>query len=217
MADNVGITSGSGTAIACDDIGSVFYQRVKLAMGADGAADMDLDSGQQVMASSLPVAIASNQSAVLTKITGFSIPVTLTVTNGAYTIGDVVGGLITLPNMVSAVGKHAIVRSITLAGVVAIAYELWFLSADIATPAADNATFTLVAADEALMRGNVPILAADYMAAANAFNVATVRNVGLVVQAGAAATSIYAYLKATAITSPGTTTLYLRVSGEYLD
>jgi hypothetical protein len=38
MADNVAITSGSGTAIAADDIGSVFYQRVKLSVGADGSA-----------------------------------------------------------------------------------------------------------------------------------------------------------------------------------
>lgn len=151
------------------------------------------------------------------KGTGFSIPVTLTVTNGAYTIGDVVGGLITLPSMVSANGKRAMVYSITLAGVTAIPYELWFLSADIATPAADNATFTLVAADTALVRGIVPIYASDYFAPASAFNVASLRNVGLQVQAGAATTSLYAYLKATAVTSPGTTQIFLRVEGEMLD
>ena len=38
MADNVPITAGSGTSIAADDIASVFYQRVKLALGADGSA-----------------------------------------------------------------------------------------------------------------------------------------------------------------------------------
>lgn len=38
MADNVAITAGSGTAIAADDIGSVWYQRVKLGLGADGTA-----------------------------------------------------------------------------------------------------------------------------------------------------------------------------------
>lgn len=38
MADNVAITAGTGTSIAADDIGSVFYQRVKVALGADGAA-----------------------------------------------------------------------------------------------------------------------------------------------------------------------------------
>ena len=38
MADNVPITAGSGTNIAADDIGSVWYQRVKPAWGADGSA-----------------------------------------------------------------------------------------------------------------------------------------------------------------------------------
>ena len=38
MADNVAITAGSGTSIATDDIGGVQYQRVKVAIGADGAA-----------------------------------------------------------------------------------------------------------------------------------------------------------------------------------
>ena len=38
MADNLGYTAGSGTTIAADDISSVFYQRVKLSIGADGTA-----------------------------------------------------------------------------------------------------------------------------------------------------------------------------------
>jgi len=39
LADNVAITAGSGTNIAADDISSVFYQRVKLSLGADGVAN----------------------------------------------------------------------------------------------------------------------------------------------------------------------------------
>lgn len=38
MADNVTITSGSGTTIATDDIGGVHYQVMKVAHGADGSA-----------------------------------------------------------------------------------------------------------------------------------------------------------------------------------
>lgn len=38
MADNVPITAGVGTSVAADDIASVFYQRVKLSLGADGTA-----------------------------------------------------------------------------------------------------------------------------------------------------------------------------------
>lgn len=155
---------------------------------------------------------------VTAKGAGFSIPVTLTVTNGAYTIGDVVGGLITLPNMVSANGKHAIINTITLAGVVAIAYNLFFQSADIiAGTIADGAPYAPAAADGANYRGHVPVATPDYAAPASAFNDSTGRGVGLEVQAGAATTTVYAYLVATAVTSPGTTTLYLRVTGEMVD
>lgn len=68
MAENVTFGSGNNSTppdaevIAADDISGVKYQRVKIALGADGAYDMDTDSGQQTMANSVPVAIASNQS-----------------------------------------------------------------------------------------------------------------------------------------------------------
>jgi len=146
---------------------------------------------------------------------GFDIPATLTVTNGAYTIGDVVGGLITFAGAVTAAGKRAIINTITLAGVVAIPYEVWFFASDITTPDADNAVFNLFAADIAQCKGVVPIAAADYNAAASAFNIATIRGVGL--QYTCTATTLYAYMKATAVTSPGTTTLTLTIHGEYID
>lgn len=38
MADNVDITPGTGATVAADDVSGVLYQRVKLAIGADGAA-----------------------------------------------------------------------------------------------------------------------------------------------------------------------------------
>lgn len=38
MADNVGYTPGTGATVAADDIGGVLYQRVKVGVGADGAA-----------------------------------------------------------------------------------------------------------------------------------------------------------------------------------
>jgi hypothetical protein len=63
MADNVAITPGAGASIAADDIGGVLHQRVKVSVGADGAA-ADLAFGQGLAAASLPVVIASNQTAV---------------------------------------------------------------------------------------------------------------------------------------------------------
>jgi hypothetical protein len=44
MADNIAVTAGAGTTVAADDIGSVFYQRVKLSLGADGVAN-DAEAG----------------------------------------------------------------------------------------------------------------------------------------------------------------------------
>lgn len=70
MADDVRITSGAnatppdGTEIATDDVGGIHYQKIKLALGADGVEDTLLDSGQQAMADSVPVAIANDQTAI---------------------------------------------------------------------------------------------------------------------------------------------------------
>lgn len=63
MADNITVASGSYSAdIATDDISSVHFQRVKVAVGAANAHDGDLDFGQAAMASSLPVVLASDQA-----------------------------------------------------------------------------------------------------------------------------------------------------------
>jgi hypothetical protein len=49
MADNVAVTPGSGATIAADEIAGVLHQRVKVSVGADGAA-ADLAFGQAVAA-----------------------------------------------------------------------------------------------------------------------------------------------------------------------
>ncbi len=79
MADNVGITPGSGATAASDDIGGVQYQRIKLVHGADGVNDGDVSS-----ANGLPVkgvgelmeAIEAMRFAIntLTKTIGVSLP-----------------------------------------------------------------------------------------------------------------------------------------------
>ena len=63
MADNIAVTEGSGKTVKTEDIGGAQYQVIKVALGPDGSAS-DLDVGQTNMASSLPVVIASDQSAV---------------------------------------------------------------------------------------------------------------------------------------------------------
>jgi hypothetical protein len=63
MADNIAISAGTGTSVATDDVSGVHFQKVKIDLGGDGASS-PLGVGQQAMAASVPVAIASNQSAV---------------------------------------------------------------------------------------------------------------------------------------------------------
>ena len=76
MADNVTLNSMTGgSVVAADDIGSVYFQRFKLTIGADGVNDGDVSSanplpvslpneGQQTMTNSISVAIASDQSSL---------------------------------------------------------------------------------------------------------------------------------------------------------
>lgn len=64
MADNVAVTAGSGTNIAADDISSVFYQRVKLSLGADGSA-VDAVAGAGAVSTGVQrVTLASDDPAV---------------------------------------------------------------------------------------------------------------------------------------------------------
>jgi hypothetical protein len=62
MTDNIDITPGTGKTVRTDDVSGVQVQVVKVALGADGVEDLLIDSGQQTMANSVPIAIASNQS-----------------------------------------------------------------------------------------------------------------------------------------------------------
>lgn len=79
MADGVTINPGSGGAkIATDDVGGEHYQRVKLAIGADGVAD-DISAANPVpveIQGSIPVTIAS--AIEITNDAGNAIPVSST-------------------------------------------------------------------------------------------------------------------------------------------
>lgn len=156
----------------------------------------------------------SESNPMIARSGGKSVAVALTVTNGAYSAGDVVGGLITFPNAVSGNGKHSYLVSVKLFGVVALPLDLWLFNADIVTPAADNAPFALAAADGPKFLGNVQI--ATYLAAQNSFNAAT-ETPGIQVKAADGTTSIYGYLKHTTTTSPGTITMTIVADFVYID
>lgn len=99
MPDNHKRFNDAVTDFASDDISNVKYPRVKLSVGADGAAT-DLAPGQATMANSLPVALASNQSALPITDNAGSLTVDGTVSinaipAGTANIGDV--DVLTLP------------------------------------------------------------------------------------------------------------------------
>ena len=156
--------------------------------------------------------------AVNARGTGFSFAKVLTTVSEAVTAKDVVGGLITITGAARANGGMGVIQNLVFGGVVALQYNLWFFSADVAGAALINSeAFTLVEADEALVLGIVNIPIASYIKAESAFNVINLNNLGIYYKCGAATTSIYAYLVAEATTTPGTTKLYLNVAGEYID
>jgi len=64
LADNVAITAGTGTNVAADDIAGVYYQRVKLSLGADGTANDASAGAGAVGTGTQRVTLASDDPAV---------------------------------------------------------------------------------------------------------------------------------------------------------
>lgn len=104
MADNVAFTPGTGATGATDDIGGVHYPRVKLALGADGAAADAVDGAGAVATGVQRVTLASDDPAVTSvqimddwdrtdacKVVGTTVikDVTLSLDTSAYASGDV--------------------------------------------------------------------------------------------------------------------------------
>lgn len=75
MADNVQVTPGSGETIAADQVTrnatSEKQQIIKISLGAEGAFDTLVDSGQQSRANSLPVALSSEDAALIDNIEAY--------------------------------------------------------------------------------------------------------------------------------------------------
>jgi len=100
MADNYVANAGAGgSTFAADDIGpGVLYPRVKLVLGADAAADNDVDAGQQLAAASVPVVLASDHSDI--KVTLDSEAVVLGA--GTAEIGKLAAGVASIGTVTAA-------------------------------------------------------------------------------------------------------------------
>lgn len=98
MADNVAITAGSGTNIAADDVSSVFYQKVKLDVGGDGAT--------------LPVSATAN--AIPVKALDDVITIDATVDTNALADGDVAFATQEVAGFSTAADITSILQSVTV-------------------------------------------------------------------------------------------------------
>lgn len=125
MADNVAVTAGSGTTLATDDVSSVHYQKVKLAVGIADDATMigsKIDTASGATDAGLPIlAIRDDALAGLTPVEGDYVPLYVDA-NGALwvkstdlaTIAGAVSGtemqvdvVAALPAGTNAIGKLA--------------------------------------------------------------------------------------------------------------
>jgi hypothetical protein len=64
MVDNIEVTAGTGTTVAADDIAGVLFQRVKLALGADGAGVDAVAGAGNVSTAVQRVTLAADDPAV---------------------------------------------------------------------------------------------------------------------------------------------------------
>lgn len=189
MATPVTLVSDAGVAVSATN---PLPTQASLAI-----AGTNLALGQAAMASSLPVALASNQPPINVSNATVAITVSVTLTVGAtYATGDFVGTSatpISFANAVRTAAGSATLRSVTIsdpAASTAAALELWLFNATV-TPPADSAAWNLSDADGLKCVGVVPIpTTAQFLSSAT--SVMHVGNLGL--QFHCAATTLFGAL-----------------------
>lgn len=152
MADNVPITPGTGTSIAADDVGSVFYQRVKVALGPDGVftADADGTAARGIYVDPRP------------KVVRLAVTPTVS-TTPAYTAKDAIGALMTFTNAVRVSGGTGWIESVQIEdkGQQMAALDLLLFDRSVTAPT-DNAIYNPSDAEVANCIGVVKFTASDW-------------------------------------------------------
>lgn len=168
MADNVAITAGIGTSIAADDVSSVFYQKVKLDVGGDGAT--------------LPVSATAN--AIPVKALDDVITIDCTVDTSAYADGDVLFATQEVAGFSTAADITSILQSVVVADVddQGIGIDLIFFNAN-TTLGTENSAPDIDDTELLTVIGRVQVGAGSfYDLGAN--RVACVYGIGLPMKAG---------------------------------
>lgn len=209
MADNIDVTPGVGKTVRSEEIGGIQYQLVKFIDGLAGSV-VRIYAGIGAMANALRVVPAND----ITRGTyigdsppgGIVIAQTPTISAGAYSALDAVGGKLTFANAAPVANGKGVINSVTIIDddKESAALELWLFSQDF-TNTADNAAFDPSDADLENCIGVIEISTAHYKTA-NDNGVATVPYVGIEFQCTNGGTSIYGQLKCTATPSYTATT-----------
>jgi len=168
MADNVAITAGTGTAIAADDVSSVYYQKVKLDVGGDGAT--------------LPVSATAN--AIPVKALDDVITIDATPDTNALAEGDVAFATQEVANFSTGANITSILQSVTVIDVddQGIGIDLIFFN-DNTTLGTENSAPDIDDTEAQTIIGRVQVGAGSfYDLGAN--RVACVYGIGLPMKAG---------------------------------
>lgn len=146
MADNIAITAGSGTNVAADDIGSVFYQRIKVNHGADGSATDTSD------AAPLPV-----------RQPGDVFDLTFTLDTSAYADGDILADTQSIASVFLSTTGTRILESVTVLDEddQGMGLDILFLDANNSL-GTENAAPSISDANARSIIGRVSISSADF-------------------------------------------------------
>jgi hypothetical protein len=175
LADNVAITAGAGTAIAADDISSVFYQRVKIGIGADGSA---VDWSEAA-----PAPVIGIEDVL---------EVTLSTDTAVYASGEVLADTQEIANAFRSNGRHITITSIVVQDQSDQGYgfDLVFLNANNSL-GTENATPSISDTNGTAIIGIVPVGQSDWIDL-GAFRIATLMNISLgPIEAAAGSTSLW--------------------------
>lgn len=144
---------------------------------------------------------------------GFSVTVQPTVTNGAYSAGDIMGALMTFPTGVGN-GAAVIVNEISVMIKAAVTPALTFVlfTADpSSTTKTDNAAYSLNAADAFKVRKAIPVTTLYDHGTPNEYSSGAIN---LVVKPGAADDNLYGLLiDGTGVTLTSTSDVQVRMTG----
>lgn len=186
---------------------------VKDAAGATQTIERPLAPGRAADASSRPVALSTEDVALITPW-GFDSAVVPTVTAGGYSGGDIVGALLDFGNISRVVDEPVMITGAQVVSKAAVLpnWTLMLFNADpTGTTKTDNAAYSLAAADAFKLIKAIPITAITDHGTPNSWSI---EGLGLVVKPVSGARNLYGLLiDAVGVTLTSTTDIQVRLRG----